>query len=154
MRTRLLGTGLIALVAMAGAALLGACGGDDIAGSAPTASSEPTAESSVLDGTWTLQPDGFDVPLSKDTAPTLTIAGTSWTGFGGCNRYMTTATLTGQNVALSPVAATMMACADPAMAVEDLYLQRLDQVASYSMSGSTLELKDSSGKVLLTFTKG
>ena len=107
----------------------------------------------ALDGTWTLKADGFDAPLTTETTPTLTIAGSAWSGFGGCNRYTTTATVTGQNVELSPAAATMMACADPAMAVEDLYFQRLNEVASYSLSGSTLELKDSSGKVLLTYTK-
>jgi hypothetical protein len=39
------------------------------------------------------------------------------------------------------------------MAVEDLYFQRLNEVKAFESSGSTLELKDDSGKVLLTYSK-
>ena len=146
MRTRLVRHALITFLALTGAVLLGACGEDEIASSAPTGSSD-------LDGSWVLQAEGFDAPLTKETTPTLDIAGSTWSGFGGCNRYTTTATITGDDVELSPVASTMMACADPAMEVETLYFQLLNEVTSFSRDGSDLELKDSSGKVLLTYAK-
>ena len=143
-----------ALLLCLGAGLLGACGEDEIGGSAPAGTSAPgSSGSSELDGSWVLSAEGFDAPLTKGTTPTLDVAGSTWSGFGGCNRYTTTATLDGDEVSLSPVASTMMACADPAMAVEDLYFQRLNEVKAFESSGSTLELKDDSGKVLLTYSK-
>jgi heat shock protein HslJ len=152
MRVRLV-AGAILLLCL-GAVVLGACGEDEIANSAPAATSAPGASgSSELDGSWVLTSEGFDAPLTKGTTPTLDVAGSTWSGFGGCNRYTTTATINGDDVALSPVAATMMACADAAMAVEDLYFQRLNDVKAFSVDGSTLELKDSGGKVVLTYAK-
>lgn len=154
MRTRLVGSALITLLALAGALVLGACGEDEIGGSAPAGTSAPGGSgSSELDGSWVLTSAGFDEPLTKDTTPTLDVAGSSWSGFGGCNRYTTTATITGDKVDLSPIAATMMACEGPAGDVEDLYLQRLDTVTSFSKDGDKLELKDDGGKVVLTFEK-
>ena len=152
MRVRLIGGMLLLLCC--GAGLLGACGEDEISGSAPAETSAPgSSGSSELDGSWVLTAEGFDAPLTKGTTPTLDVAGSAWSGFGGCNRYTTTATITGDDVAISPVAATMMACADSAMAVEDLYFQHLNEVKAFSLDGSTLELKDGAGKVVLTYEK-
>ena len=108
MRVRLIGGMLLLLCC--GAGLLGACGEDEISGSAPAETSATgSSGSSELDGSWVLTAEGFDAPLTKGTTPTLDVAGSAWSGFGGSNRYTTTATITGDDVAISPVAATMMA---------------------------------------------
>jgi heat shock protein HslJ len=71
-------------------------------------------------------------------------------GSGGCNRIAGGFTLEGDRVHLGRLAATMMACPN-GMQQEQRFLESLNQVERYRMSGQQLELLDSSGKVLARF---
>jgi len=55
-------------------------------------------------------------------------------GSGGCNRFMGGYTLTGEGLSIGQVASTMMACPEPAMAVEQRFLRLLEAVARFDIS--------------------
>ena len=73
-------------------------------------------------------------------------------GTGGCNGYSTTWTTSGtDSLTLGPVAATAKACEDPAGATESQYFAALDSVATYTIEGTTLTLRSSSGATQVTY---
>jgi heat shock protein HslJ len=71
-------------------------------------------------------------------------------GSGGCNRITGGFTLEGNRVHLGPLAGTMMACAN-GMEQEQRFLNSLNHVERYRISGQQLELLDGSGAVLARF---
>jgi heat shock protein HslJ len=71
-------------------------------------------------------------------------------GSGGCNRLTGGFTLEGDRVHLGPLAATRMACTN-GMQQEQRFLESLNHVEGYRMSGQQLELLDGSGAVLARF---
>jgi len=74
-------------------------------------------------------------------------------GSAGCNNYMTTYTLDGQTMTIEPPASTRKLCADEAiMAQESAYLGQLPTVGSWSISGTTLELRTADGALIASFT--
>lgn len=85
---------------------------------------------------------GADLILADGTA----------SGFGGCNQFTTSYTLSGSALSFAVPASTAMACGDPAMAFESVYLGALPTVASYTITDDTLELLDGSGTMALTYT--
>ena len=94
--------------------------------------------------TWQLQ------GASGDTF-TLQVAGDKVAGKGGCNRYFGGITEQGDGVlTLGAMGSTRMMCAGiwPA---EMNYLQTLEKVASFQISGKQLVLKDADKATLLTF---
>ena len=64
-------------------------------------------------------------------------------GFGSCNRIMGRFELHGQNLRLIRLGASMMPC--PAFEQEQRFLQLLESVRSYRISGNHLELLDPAG---------
>jgi heat shock protein HslJ len=94
----------------------------------------------------------IDVPPGVE--PTLRIDGTDAGGDGGCNRWFSTATIEGDAIAFGPIGSTMMACEEPRMSIELEYLAKLSQVARWAVSGTTLDLSDAGGAVLLRYTSG
>lgn len=73
-------------------------------------------------------------------------------GSGGCNSYSGEYTTDGAGtITLGPLAATEMACEEPAMEIEQSYFAALNEVTSYSLEGTTLTLRDSSGATQVTF---
>jgi heat shock protein HslJ len=52
-------------------------------------------------------------------------------GFAGCNRWMGGASLSGEGLAFSQVATTMMACADAAMSAERGFLDALARITRH-----------------------
>jgi copper homeostasis protein (lipoprotein) len=71
-------------------------------------------------------------------------------GSGGCNRVAGGFTLEGDRLHLGPLAGTMMACLN-GMEQEQRFLESLNRVERYRISGQQLELLDSSGTVLARF---
>ena len=77
------------------------------------------------------------------------------TGSGGCNNYNAGYVTSGsKNIEIGPVAATRMACAEPAgvMDQESQYFAALSTAATYSIDGNKLELRTADGALAAQFT--
>jgi heat shock protein HslJ len=114
-----------------------------------------SAGADALDGT------SWNVTAVAGTAQGVDVAGMNATlafsagtahGFGGCNQFTTSYAIDGSSLTIELPASTMMACPDPKMAFESVYLGALPQTASYTVSGDTLELLDQSGSSVVTAT--
>ena len=74
-------------------------------------------------------------------------------GSGGCNTYSGTYTTAGADqITIGALAATEMACEEPAMQIEQMYFTALANVATYQIDGNTLTLRDADGAMQATFT--
>lgn len=71
-------------------------------------------------------------------------------GNDGCNNFSGTYKIDGSQLTIKLGASTMMACADAVMKQATAFTTALTKTASFNVSGSTLTLKDSSGKELAT----
>jgi heat shock protein HslJ len=128
------------------------------AGAATTLAQGSTAGGSPgtgIEGTdWILKQQAAGGSLA-DVAPgvivTLRMALGQASGSGGCNSYHGSYTLDGSSLSFGPLAATQMACADPAGGTEHAYFGNLAQVASYTFDGTNLSLADAGGKALLSY---
>jgi heat shock protein HslJ len=72
-------------------------------------------------------------------------------GNAGCNDYTGSYTVDGEKLTIGPLAATKKACGPAETAVETAFLAVMGHVATYSISGGSLELKTADAKVGLTF---
>lgn len=80
----------------------------------------------------------------------LETAGDRFSGSGGCNRLSGNySTGEGNRLGFHRIASTKMACRD--LPLEPLFLERLQQTASFLISGDTLELSGGNGATLLRF---
>lgn len=70
------------------------------------------------------------------------------TGFAGCNTFTGPYTLKGNSLTVGVVAGTMMACPEPAMALERAFHAALSGTLSYAIAGDRLSLTAASGAVL------
>jgi heat shock protein HslJ len=90
---------------------------------------------------WTLS-SLDDRPLPTGARPpTLLFGDARVSGFGGCNRY--TGPVSAKRpgtLSVGPLATTKMACAAPAMDVEDRYLAALAAVSQYALVAGRLQL--------------
>lgn len=100
--------------------------------------------------------NGAAAVVSDDTTGGATITfsedGTA-SGTGGCNSFATTFTTTpdGQ-IDFSPIGATLMACEDEAVsATEQAYFLALDNSATFTIEGTTLNLRDADGATQVNF---
>lgn len=123
-------------------------------------SKEPVATSAMktrtLEGpVWqlTAADDGsgalVEVPAGVETTALFDAGQVS--GSGGCNRYSASYTLDGDNLTILPGPMTMMACPEPQMTVEQLFMAALAATASYQISDDQLALLDASGQTVATF---
>jgi heat shock protein HslJ len=71
-------------------------------------------------------------------------------GHGGCNRATGSFEVDGDRLKIGPMAATRMACPD-GMEQEQRFLQAIQNVASYRIRGSHLDMMDATGAVLARF---
>lgn len=71
-------------------------------------------------------------------------------GSGGCNRLTGSSELDGDKLRLGRMAGTMMAC-PTGMEQEQHFLQSIEKVERYSISGSHLEMLDAAGAVMARF---
>ncbi len=157
MHHRILSRGSVArstrpLVALLVAAVLAvaACGG----GSTPSPS--PSGPGLPLEGTtWQLieyvGAAGGVVSVPAGVTVTATFANGTLSGNGGCNNYNASYTVDGNKLSIGQVTSTMMACTGAAGPVEPPYLAILPKVATFSITGDTLELLNESGTITLRF---
>lgn len=101
--------------------------------------------SQLVDGASQLVPADVTVDATFDTAAS-SVAGSS-----GCNVYGGPFTLDGSKLTIGPVTGTMMACEDPAGAVEGAYLANLALVRSYTATADSLQLFDEGGTAILEY---
>jgi heat shock protein HslJ len=126
------------------------------ASAAPAASQAPAASGTPLEGTdWLLTdyagPEGTTIPVPEAVAATALFEGGKVSGNSGCNTYNGSYTLDGDKITISQLATTMMACGDVQMALEAAFTTAMGKVATWSITGDTLELKTAEGKVGLRF---
>ena len=142
----------IAVSLVAFALVFAACGGDDGSGS-----DGDTQDPAALEGeSWILtqmltaggQTEIVDVGVSAS------FDGTTISGNSGCNSYNASYEATGAQISFGPIAGTKMACAEPEGSTEARYLQLLEGVASYEVSGRSMSMNDSDGTPVLQFMQG
>ena len=76
-------------------------------------------------------------------------------GSNGCNRYNTTYDVDGDNLQINqPIASTMMACPDPVMAQEGVYMAAMNAARTFEISGEELTLFNEDGDSLVTYVAG
>lgn len=107
-------------------------------------------------GTWKAERLG-DAPVTESgKAPTVSIAedGTV-SGFSGCNRVRSKATLDGANITFGPMLTTRMACLPQAMATEQLFLKNMDATRGWHLAptGDVLALVDAQDKPTVVFRR-
>ena len=92
---------------------------------------------------------GGVVGVMADTTPTVLFGESGQiSGSGGCNNYSGTYTSDGAgSIEIGPLASTMMACAAPegVMEQEMQFLAALPAATTYTVEGSSLELRDADG---------
>jgi heat shock protein HslJ len=140
------------LVLALAAAVLVACGDDAAPTTATTDGQTPAASPLPLEGTaWQLTalPDG--ATPDEGVVATAKFQDGRLGGTGGCNSFGADYTLDGDRLTIGAPASTMMACAEPIMAVEAAYLAALADVESYATTGDTLTLAGAGGAPLLVF---
>jgi heat shock protein HslJ len=135
-RWLLAATAVVAFVAAAG------CGDDDSGGGSTTG----------LEGTtWVLSPTADIGADLGDITVTARFDSGTVSGTSGCNTYTAGYEVDGSSLTIGPAASTRKACGPAATAVEDAYLGKLSDVASFEVDGDTLTLSDDSGDDLLVF---
>ncbi|MDF2415151.1 MULTISPECIES: META domain-containing protein [Aeromonas] len=99
-----------------------------------------------------LQASTWQLQGASDDTFTLQIAGDKVAGKGGCNRYFGGITQQGDGVlTLGAMGSTRMMCMGDLADKEMLYLQKLERVATFKISGQQLVLSDANKVALLTF---
>jgi len=150
--------------------LLAACGDDsgsgDNSGTTAPLGTKPaeTSETTVpeitvppvldpLDGTrWTMDmTQHIDIEGADSVVASIDFASGQVSGSSGCNTFGGTYTVDGDALSFGPLASTQMACDAPKGLVESLVLERLGQVAGYSVTATELLLTDANGETLLRY---
>jgi heat shock protein HslJ len=142
---------LLVVLALA-TALLAACADDATPDTVGTDGTTEAASALPLEGTaWQLTtlPDGTEPP--QGVVATAKLADGTLGGTGGCNSFSAPYELDGDALTFGPAASTMMACAEPIMAVETAYLTALADVATYATTADSLTLSDADGTAVLVF---
>ena len=105
------------------------------------------AAGSGLEGTlWRLTEyqalDGNAVPVPQAISASATFAAGTVSGNAGCNDYTGGYTVDGDKLTIGPLAATKKACGPAETAVETAFLAAMGKVATYAVTGGSLELTD------------
>ncbi len=74
-------------------------------------------------------------------------------GNAGCNDYFANYKVDGNKLTISDSGATLKACEDDIMAIETAFLAALNKVASYQITGTSLQLRDADDNTLISFTR-
>lgn len=89
---------------------------------------------------------------AKETEVTAQFAAGSLSGFGGVNRYTASCkTQAGDQITISPPAATQMAGPKKAMAQEHAYFLALTKATKYTVSADSLTLMDVNGDTVVRY---
>jgi heat shock protein HslJ len=134
MRSRWVANAVVLVLLVIG---LGACGGDG--------GGDPSGQ------TWALTELNGQPPL-EGTAIDMTIVNQTVSGSSGCNQYTGGVTVGSGTMSFdSSLASTQMACAEPIMDQEQVYLGALVSATNYEISGDELRLEDADGTVVARF---
>jgi heat shock protein HslJ len=91
-------------------------------------------------------------PVIEGTIVDMSITADEVSGSSGCNRYFGTVTVEDGNITFGPeVGGSMMACEDPVMTQERVFLETLTEAETYEMAGDELSLLDGAGAVVASF---
>jgi heat shock protein HslJ len=91
------------------------------------------------------------VAIGSDPTALFGTDGTA-SGNATCNTYNGPALITGNRLAIGPLAATKMACASDALNAQEVaYLAALEGVQTYDIRGKRLELRDAGGALMASF---
>ena len=144
-------------MALAVAGLLAACGSPG-----PGTSASPTPKDSANSGlagtSWALTEyaaSGTSGPESVVADSTVTaVFGNDKTlsGNGECNTYTGPFTLSGPALTFGALAATKKACSPSITNQESAYFDALSRVATYSIRGQVLKLRDNKGALQAGYT--
>jgi len=145
----------VALVALVG---LAACG-DDSGSSSNTAAPAPAKNSAGLEGTsWVLSSytdsSGTSVDAVAKPPATLSFTADAVSGSTPCNNFSGTYKSDGSSLTIELGPMTAKACTDDAGNKQEAAITtNMANVASFSIDGSDLTLKDKSGATLLEYTE-
>ena len=94
------------------------------------------------------------VAIGTDPTAIFDAAGTV-SGNAGCNEYNGPAVADGESIAIGPLVSTRMACADEAATTQEgQFVAALEAATTYVVHGSTLELRDATGALQVSFEAG
>ncbi len=134
-----------------------ACGSSSSSGSSGTTT---TAAANPLIGPWTLTTyasGGKETPAASSSPASITLsAGGKFAGTTGCNQL--SGTWTGDvdgGFTITPGPMTQKACVDPTVQAQETALTtNLPKVTDATLSGTTLQMVDSGGVPLFTWSRG
>lgn len=109
-----------------------------------TASSVAAGDvSGSIDGDWRSRVGGVNQTVTFDERTGQVY------GSAGCNRFTGSYSVSGTRIEMSPLAVTMMACPEPQMKAEQVFLKRLQNATRFTLGVDTLTLKASAGSIRL-----
>ncbi len=130
----------------------------DAAGAEAVAFAAQTPAS--LEGEWEVT--GYLIGSGETAAVTSPIVGTQVvvtfgpdgivSGTAGCNQFSGGYGVEGSNITIGPLMSTMMACADDVMAQEAAVMAALEGAATWSVSGSTAEIRGATDMIQVTLS--
>lgn len=113
-----------------------------------------------LEGEWEVT--GYLIGSGETAAVTSPIVGTQvvvafgpdgiLSGTAGCNQFSGGYGVEGANITIGPLMSTMMACADDVMAQEVAVIAALEGAATWSVSGTTAELRGAEDMIQVTLS--
>lgn len=118
---------------------------------------EQAAASDALNGSYVVvsyrNAEGAQASPLAETQITAEFNNGAVSGNGGCNSYSGSYTAADGAISVSPLAVTMMFCAEPEGVAEQetLYLAALQGAAQYAIDGSQLTLSDADGAPLVVY---
>ena len=133
--------------------VLGADGGETVELMLRRTGSTPVANESLENTYWRLTHlHGAPVSREFQREPHLIFNAATGraSGSGGCNQVSGSYQASGDSLALSQMVGTLVAC-DKGMETEQAFLQALEGVSGWRISGRTLELLDRKGTALARF---
>ncbi|PJG59962.1 META domain-containing protein [Aeromonas cavernicola] len=99
-----------------------------------------------------LQASHWQLQGANSDTFTLQVTDGKVAGKGGCNRYFGKLSQQGEGLLkVSSIGVTRMMCMGALAAEESAYLQKLEQVSAFKVSGQQLVLSDANNVALLTF---
>lgn len=123
-----------------------------VVGSAGEAGETATGVAPLYGRTWRLEslPDKDGEALGAARQPlTMRFEEGRVSGFSGCNRFTGAYAVDGDVVTFSQLVGTMMACPEPALALETAFRAALGSPLRYAFQGIRLSLTPSSGEPLV-----
>ena len=130
-----------------------ACGGDNGGSGSDGGTQDPAAlegESWILTQMLTA---GGQTEIVQ-TGVSAQFDGTTISGNAGCNSYNASYEASGSEISFGPIAATKKICPEDEQSTEDRYLQLLEEIGSFEVSGRSMSMNDTDRTPVLQFMQG